>query len=661
MANVPRRMLSLLPFAIALACAAIGLWLQSLAGRDVGHVLEEPSNGAMGDWLLGATQPGRWIFVAGVVLALLLAARALTGGAPPIARRLPSWLAPLLAIGGASVLALLSLRALAAGGKHAMINGAGDGSGDVWWLDDDMMITLRYAWNLVGGRGLVWNAGEHVEGITNFLWALILAVPQALLGMRRAALGAIVINAGLLVAVIAMTFTLVRRLGGSRFAAALAAFALATHQGTLHWAAGGSEAILLALLLLGMAWHACGEGEATKREGIAGALCGGLALLTRPDALPVVAVLLVALLMRSECRSMRFGLLGLFATLPLAQLVFRLAYYGELLPNTYYLKMTGWPTRPLAGIDYVVRLTSQHAPHLAFAVGALLAVRRRATTFLFAALVLQFLYIVWAGGDELPKQRFFVPIAPLLFALSLVGAEQLAHRIGGAREGVSECPLSGCQPLWLPWAVVTLAGIGGGFLPGQFDPAAANRSRAEHDCVQQGLLIKENTQPETTVGVFWAGATIYYSERHGIDLLGKCDRTIAHEDAKPGLMKPGHNKYDFEFSLGLAPDVVVGGLGGGFRMDAGAKGYRETSPYRAFVDLYLAPGFNANYIGAPSSADVGNVERMPQLVGGAGTRLPDDVTDVIRKFHAIFVRRDSKRALPPEQWVVPKGIVPTGK
>jgi hypothetical protein len=45
-----------------------------------------------------------------------------------------------------------------------------------FWLDDDMMISMRYARNLAHGNGLVWNVGERVEGYTNFLWTLFMAV-----------------------------------------------------------------------------------------------------------------------------------------------------------------------------------------------------------------------------------------------------------------------------------------------------------------------------------------------------------------------------------------------------------------------------------------------------------------------------------------------------
>src|SRR3989442_2788870 len=43
------------------------------------------------------------------------------------------------------------------------------------WMDDDAYISCRYAHNLATGRGLVFNAGERVEGYTNFLWTVTLA------------------------------------------------------------------------------------------------------------------------------------------------------------------------------------------------------------------------------------------------------------------------------------------------------------------------------------------------------------------------------------------------------------------------------------------------------------------------------------------------------
>ena len=42
------------------------------------------------------------------------------------------------------------------------------------YIPDDTFITLRYARNVLDGKGFVFNEGERVEGYTNFLWLLML-------------------------------------------------------------------------------------------------------------------------------------------------------------------------------------------------------------------------------------------------------------------------------------------------------------------------------------------------------------------------------------------------------------------------------------------------------------------------------------------------------
>src|SRR5215831_10599096 len=45
----------------------------------------------------------------------------------------------------------------------------------VGFVNDDALITVRYAENLARGNGLVYDAGEKVLGTTTPLWALVLA------------------------------------------------------------------------------------------------------------------------------------------------------------------------------------------------------------------------------------------------------------------------------------------------------------------------------------------------------------------------------------------------------------------------------------------------------------------------------------------------------
>ena len=46
---------------------------------------------------------------------------------------------------------------------------------------DDAFITFRYAANWAAGLGPVYNAGEHVEGYSNFLWLCVLSLAHCVL------------------------------------------------------------------------------------------------------------------------------------------------------------------------------------------------------------------------------------------------------------------------------------------------------------------------------------------------------------------------------------------------------------------------------------------------------------------------------------------------
>ena len=50
----------------------------------------------------------------------------------------------------------------------------------LWWVCDDAFISFRYAKNLIDGYGLVFNVGERVEGYTNFLWTMVIALGMLL-------------------------------------------------------------------------------------------------------------------------------------------------------------------------------------------------------------------------------------------------------------------------------------------------------------------------------------------------------------------------------------------------------------------------------------------------------------------------------------------------
>jgi hypothetical protein len=72
-----------------------------------------------------------------------------------------------------------------------------------------------------------------------------------------------------------------------------------------------------------------------------------------------------------------------------------------------------------------------------------------------------------------------------------------------------------------------------------------------------GLLIAATTQKDTRLAVVAAGATPYFSMRPAEDMLGKNDAVVA-KLAPVGIFSPGHDKWDYRYTLGERhPDIMV--------------------------------------------------------------------------------------------------------
>ena len=121
------------------------------------------------------------------------------------------------------------------------------------FLDDDQMISMRYARNLAEGHGLVWNpGGEHVEGYTNFGWTLVMAAIHRLgAGDATAAFWVRSVNWVLAGSILLLTLRLLTTLEIDRgIAAGAVLLTLALSYDFLFWAINGFETTLLTALFL---------------------------------------------------------------------------------------------------------------------------------------------------------------------------------------------------------------------------------------------------------------------------------------------------------------------------------------------------------------------------------------------------------------------------
>jgi len=220
------------------------------------------------------------------------------------------------------------------------------------WLMDDAGISFAYARNLASGHGLVSQPGASpVEGYSNFLWVLVMAV------FFRLGLFHIFwtpkIAAGILTAgsFLVVTDTLRRATAWGPAIAACALTLVALQPGFVIWSISGLEnplyVFLLCLLMAAAFELLVADSPSRTTIVFSGLLTGGIAA-TRPDGMIYLAVVPVIATARAwMTRSLRPSLdaIALYsavtAVLLGSLLGFRWWYFHDVLPNTYYMKGAG--------------------------------------------------------------------------------------------------------------------------------------------------------------------------------------------------------------------------------------------------------------------------------------------------------------------------------
>jgi arabinofuranosyltransferase len=433
-------------------------------------------------------------------------------------------------------------------------------------LFDDAMISMRYARMLAEGHGLAWNAGgPRVEGYTNFLWTLWMAAlhlthaPERLMSLLVSISGVLVI-----VATIHASASVARRLAGdgqAGLAAGLAAFFVAFCYPVLFWTLRGMEVGLLAWLILVAVDNGVrlAAGEDGRRWRLAAALA--LMALVRADAVvPAVAIALCTTAARlsrgSDPGPIPTALLIAVPLLTFAlHTAFRGLYYGSLLPNTYYLKMTGIPLSVRIGRGLATTRTELWS-YLALPLVAAAANRRiyrnPAHLMVLAVPVALIAYSAWAGGDAwewIPvANRYIASGLPLLLAGAAVTLAQAAGLLRARPRLARLLAIAGAILVAYPLSA-----------PGFREWMRTGGSHIEEDAtmVTLGVRVAQTTSPSTRIGVVWAGAIPYFAHREAIDFLGKNDPVIAkHAPVLP--FYPGHDRFDYAYSVGvLKPDLIL--------------------------------------------------------------------------------------------------------
>ncbi len=448
-------------------------------------------------------------------------------------------------------------RALAAIDKHAGVILAAIciGAAALAWVNrfiqDDAFISLRYARNLVDGHGLVWNApplGERVEGYTNFLWTLILSAPLKL-GIDPF-LFVSLLGAAMMPVTIVLTYRLALAMYGSKPVGLAACLLLATNYTFSCYATGGLETHLQALLctaaLMESARMFASHGGPTRLRLVTLSLVCGLAVLTRLDSVLIVgpAAALAAYALARDARRTR-SLLWLVlpgAAVVGAWLAWKVAYYGELLPNTFYAKAAS-RSLPLRGVFYIASFLISYflAP---FAAAAVFFGRRMArqngipkTALALGVPALWCLYLVKVGGDFM-EFRFMVPVMPLMMVLVAWVIVGVVNRVAWSAAmiavlvGASAVHAAAFDRSPLKRGLESIADL------------KRNLHAPAYDWVGIGEYLHDAFEPSDAkplIAVTPAGAIPYYSGLPSVDMLGLNDRWIARHGATLSD-RPGHQK-----------------------------------------------------------------------------------------------------------------------
>ena len=461
---------------------------------------------------------------------------------------------------------------------------------------DDTYIFLRYAENLAQGHGPVFNVGERVEGYTSPLWLLCLG----LLGTLQFDLVAAARSLSALfgAATILALFSAggsCRTLGRQALAAVLGWF-LATNPAFGYWAWSGMDTLLFTFLFFATFWVFLRQVQRPGAMWGAG-LCFLLATSSRLDMLATLPVYLAGIASTDRRTRPLFRKAASFLApqlLLVPHLLWRHAYYGSWLPNTYYAKADiPLPVLLASGAEYTAAFARAYAWLMVVVLLAVLTrLRLRGEVPLEWALPCALigtwtLYVTYVGGDFFALFRFYLPLLPVLAWLCGTVLDWLATPLlaGRARYGPAALALLLLCLTYLNYAV--------------YRDHGGPRARAEVALadyrVAQGEWFRAHAPNTATLAAVAIGGIAYASQLKTYDMVGLTDREVATRGKVYPHASVGHAKYHTDYILAQEPDYIVLLTGGETELSQQRPELLDQDYGYALYDLVIDPRTPGRY------------------------------------------------------------------
>lgn len=324
------------------------------------------------------------------------------------------------------------------------------------WIADDGLIVLRTIRNLLAGNGPVFNAGERVESNTSAAWTYLVYFGSLIGGPLRLEYVALALSLMLSIGGVVMVMLGTARLWAPALIGRRALFLPA---GALvyiavpparDFATSGLENGLVTAWLgllwwMLVCWSQSGVAQTDSRPRpwftAALAFVAGLSVMVRPELALIGGVALLMMLVAASGWRSRALIVIAGGLLPVGYQIFRMGYYGLLVPQTALAKDASG-SKWGQGFTYLENFTGPYAlwipAVLLIALGVLLLNRNaadgRASTgrahrvqspravvaFMVISGVVQALYWIRQGGDFMHGRVLLAPLFCLLAPVAVI-------------------------------------------------------------------------------------------------------------------------------------------------------------------------------------------------------------------------------------------------
>lgn len=436
---------------------------------------------------------------------------------------------------------------------------------------DDAYIFFVYVKNLLTGNGLTYN-GREVWGFTSPLWVGLVSL-VSLLRVPIHHTGEILSTISGWFALWA-TYHLARSLGLTRSRSLFPPLLLGWTGDFVFYSSVGLEIVLFSGSIAVTMAFVFNAKYSQKKGLLKLALLMVAMILIRPEGVLFAGCLLVLLILQTQSirDALLVGLIIVFIMTPIIVIFY--LYYGDWLPNTYYVKSNAGFANLSHGIHYLWSSLPRYSPIIALgAIFLIIGLIKQGISFKLDYWLLLISgmwvgYITVQGGDNMVGGRMWIPILPMAFVAFISCLYQIPKKL---------------------LFVFTLAFCSILFFAYYFDASITSHRNSWQKSYtirkKAGQYLRDQYSPKTIVALSPAGIIPYYSELPTIDMLGLNNRYIARYGKRNYSLPYGHQAGDGHYVLSQKPDIIL--FGGSL--------YKKPRNYISEQEIWALNLFHENY------------------------------------------------------------------